>query len=262
VSLFIAQAVSALSKVKNEEPLGESDIKVIDDALTRVIAEGRVPFQRFRDHFIIGTERFKPLSGFDFYRTILLHRKSKVWHPESFHSEVSVFQVYTAAQQEPPEKVNLKEGNPKDHVHDMLDRSHIGPCFSGTYQPELEPGAIEALQSYIDEISQLTSTESIERANELERFLREKTREAQFVQKGDLKGVLGAYLNKMYYYGKPRYIYHHKQKVADLVRHATSYARDALRRNKMTADVADHLEEHVSIGQICEYRGDWKWNFG
>ena len=134
MSMYLAHAITALRKVKNREPLDECDVAIIEDVLTRLIQERRTPFQRHRDHYIIGTERFKTLDGLDYYRTILLKRKSAVWYPESDMSEVSVYEVHTGAQLEPSDKYsyNLEEhGSPEEQAEELKDRCQIGPCFSG-----------------------------------------------------------------------------------------------------------------------------------
>ena len=261
MSRYLSQAVVTLRKVKDQEPLDQTDIKFIELALNRVIRAGRIPFQRFRDHYVIGSERFKPLAGFDYYRTILLHRKSDVWYPDSTISQLSVFSVYTGAQQEPPQKIDPENGDPEDHVHDMLGWSHIGPCFSGSYQSALEPHEIAALHEHVEELGRIDTETAVEKANELECFLRKETPDLSFIHNGNLKGVLDAHLNAQHFNGRPRSLYSPKQKVADLVRQSTKYARKTLRKNPMTEDLADHLKEYVKIGQVCEYRGNWKWRF-
>ena len=72
VTGFLSRAVAARKKIQDGEPLDESDVAIIDIALAPIIQEPRTPFQRFRDHFIIGTERFKLYAGLDFYNTILI----------------------------------------------------------------------------------------------------------------------------------------------------------------------------------------------
>ena len=261
MSRFLSQAVITLRKVKDQEPLDQVDIKFIELALNRVIRAGRVPFQRFRDHYMIGSERFKPLDGFAYYRTILLHRKSDVWYPDSTIAQLSIFSVYTGAQQEPPQKVDPENGDPEDHVNDMLEWSHIGPCFSGSYQPTLDPDAITALHEYVEELSRIDTETAVQKANELECFLRKATPDLSFIHNGNLKGVLDAHLNAQHFNSKPRSLYSPTQKVAYLVRQATKYARKTLRKNPMTEDLADQLEYDAKLDQGCEYRGNWRWPF-
>ena len=263
MSRFVAQAVVALRKVNNGETLDECDVAIIDNSLTRIIQERRTPFQRTRKHFVIGTERFRILDGFDYYRTILLKRKSGVWYPDSNMSELSIFEVYTGSQLEPPDNYSYRpeDGSPNELAEELLDRGHIGPCFSGSYQEALDAEAISSLREYVAELSQTDSTTAVERRQELEHFLRTQTPGCRFIPDGDLNGTMNAYLKNHQFQGKRRSLYNPKQKVADLVRHATNYAREVLRKNPMTADIADHLEEYVRIGQICEYQGDWKWRF-
>lgn len=263
MSRFVAQAVATLRKVNNGEPLDECDVAIIGNSLTRTIGDGRTPFQRTRSHFIIGTERFGILDGFDYYRTILLKRKSGVWYPDSNMSELSIFEVYTGSQLEPPDHYSyrMEDGSPDEHAEELLDRGHIGPCFSGTYQEALDPKAISSLRNFVAELSQIDSTTAVEKRQELEQYLRSQTPGSRFIRDCDLNGTLDAFLKNHHFQGKRRSLYNPKQKVADLVRHATNYAREVLRKNPMTADIADHLEEYVRIGQICEYQGDWKWHF-
>ena len=102
---------------------------------------------------------------------------------------------------------------------------------------------------------------AIEQKQELELYLRKQTRGSLFIEQGDLKGLVNAYLKKHHYRGKPRALRAPNQVVADIVRQSTTYARKVLRENPRTADIADHLEDNVRIGQVCEYTGDRKWRF-
>ena len=263
MSYYITQAVIALQKVRNRESLDECDVAIIDRSLTRTIQEGRTLFQRFRDHYIIGSERFRILDGFDYYRTILLHRKSSVWYQESDMSELSVFDVYTGAQLEPKQIYNYdsNDATPEEYAEEILNRGHIGPSFGGAFQAELDDEAIRSLRNYIAELSGMDTRTAIEHREELDVYLRNQTPGSTFIADGNLDAVLGAFIRKGRFRSKPRALLDHRKKTADLVRRSTDYARKVLRKNPMTAEIADHLEEYVRIGQICEYRGDWKWKF-
>lgn len=263
MSKYLVRAVAARRKVNNGESLDEFDVAIIDTSLARTIRDQRTPFQRFRDHYIIGTERFTVLDGLDYYRIILMHRKSDVWYPDSDMSEISVFEVRTASQIEPPQdqNINSEDGTPNEYAFELLDRAHIGPSFSGTHQAELDPEAIESLRSYVAELSTINTQVAIERKEELEHFLREQTPGSKFIEQGNVTGVVSAYLKKYHYHGKPRAMRAPNQVVADIVRQSTTYARKVLRENPMTVDIAEHLEDNVRIGQVCEYTGDWKWRF-
>ena len=149
---FLAGAIAVQRKIEDGSSLDEFDAEVIDLALRRLIREGRVPFQRFRDHIMLGTERLKTLHGLDYYREILLHRKSDVWYPESEMSQLSVFSVYASSQVEPPDEsvLDANRGQPSDYADDLLNRheplhrdeyhfrSKIGPSVSAGYQKILE----------------------------------------------------------------------------------------------------------------------------
>ena len=141
MSRYLAQAAITLRKIQSQEALDNFDIAIIDSSLTRTIQEQRIPFERHRDHFIIGTERFKVLSGLDYYRTILMNRKSEVWHPDSNRSELSAFEVYTAVQIEPPQPYNYSpdDATPDEYAEELGDRSVIGPSFSGSFQAKFDP---------------------------------------------------------------------------------------------------------------------------
>ena len=85
---------------------------------------------------------------------------------------------------------------------------------------------------------------------------------SELVKDGDLMATTNAFVKSQYYRGKLRALNSPKKKVADIVRQATKYARDeVLRKNPLTVDIADYLEEYVKVGQTCEYRGDWKFRF-
>ena len=139
---FLTRAIATQRKIEDRESLDEFDAEIIDFALTRLIRESRVPFQRLRDHIILGTERWKVLDGFDYYRAILLHRKSKVWYPESDMSAISVTAVYTSSQVQPidPNEFDKDRGRPDEYVHEFTDRAHIGPPIGCSYQKILERG--------------------------------------------------------------------------------------------------------------------------
>ncbi len=95
----------------------------------------------------------------------------------------------------------------------------------------------------------------------LDHYLREQTPGSEKIKQGDLIGLVDAHVSKYFFRGQLRTIRSPRQAVADRVRHATTYARKILRENPKTADIADHLERHCRIGQICEYTGDWRWRF-
>ena len=262
MSKYLAQAVTAQRKIKNEDPLNESDRAIIVTALDPIIQEQRTPFQRFRNHYIIGTERFKLYGGLDYLRTILIQRKSTVWHSDSNMSEISVFEVYTASQLDPPSELNYdrEDSTPEEDACELLDRAHIGSP-GGSYQYQMNAKSIAFLREYVAELSAINTQAAIEKQEKLEDFLRKQTPGSEFIEQGDLTGLLGAHVSKYYYRGRLRTIRSPKQVVSDKVRHSTKYAIDVLRENPATADIADHLKANVRIGQVCEYRGDWRWKF-
>ena len=269
MSAYLAQAIAARRKIIKGEALDSFDIAIIDSSLTRTISEQRTPFERYRDKFIIGTERFKILSGLDYYRAILMHRKSEVWYPDSDMSELTAFEVYTASQIEPPQPYNNdpNDATPDEYAEELGDRSvigpsSIGPSFSGSFQAKFDREAIASIRQYARELSQIDSTAALERREELEYYLRTQFSNSELVEEGDLMGATNAFIKGQYYRGKLRSLNSPKKKVADIVRQATKYARDeVLKKNLLTADIADHLGEYVKVGQICEYRGDWKFRF-
>ena len=264
MSLFHAQAVTALRKVESGESLDGPDVAITVVALTRIIREGRTPFQRFRDHFIIGTERFPAkLSGLDYYRVILMQRKSGVWCPDSNMSEVSIFEVYTASQLDPPSDHNYdcEDSTPEEDACELLDRSHIGPSIGSSPQEDLDADGIALLRKYAADISAIDTPAAIEEREKLDHFLREKTPGSELIKQGDLIGMVDAHVSKYFFRGQLRTIRSPRQAVADSVRHATTYARKIMRENPRAAYIADHLEDHCRIGQICEYTGDWRWRF-
>jgi len=263
MSRYLAQAAITFRKIKNGEVLDNFDVAIIDSSLTRTIQEQRVPFERYRDHFIIGTERFKVLSGLDYYRTILMNRKSDVWHPDSNRSELSAFEVYTAVQIEPPQPYNYgpDDATPDEYAEELGDRSLIGPSFSGSFQAEFDPEAIASMRQYAKELSTIDSTAALELQEELDNFLQDQLPDSASNEDGDLIGTTEAFIKNQYYRGQLRALDSPKKQVADIVRQATKYARAVVRNNPLTADIADYLKEYVKVGQVCDYRGDLKWRF-
>ena len=262
MSRYLSHHVTAQRKIKNGEPLNEADRAIIVTALDPIIQEQRTPFRRFRDHFIIGTERYKLYGGLDYLRTILLYRKSAVWHSDSNMSEISVFEVYTASQLDPPSELNYdrEDSTPEEDACELLDRAHIGDP-GGSYKEQMDAKSIASLREYAAELSTINTQAALEEKDELEHWLRKKTPGSDFIEQGNLTGLVHAHVGKYYYRGRLRTIRDPKQIVADTVRHATKYAIDVLRENPSTADIADHLNDYVRIGQVCEYTGDWRWRF-
>ncbi len=290
MNTFLARAIAVQRKIEDGSSLDEFDAEVIDLALRRLIREGRVPFQRFRDHIMLGTERWKTLHGLDYYRAILLHRKSDVWYPESEMSQLSVFSVYASSQVEPPDEnvFDANRGQPSDYADDLLNRheplhrdeyhfrSKIGPSISAAYQKILEEaspdqwimdtvGTVQqSLRRYAKELSEIDSGLAIENRDELEAFLRKLVKKkTDKISDGELVAVMEAYLNAQTYRGKPRTIRGPNQMVCDAVRKSCEYAREQMfdSSNPMTRVIAQHLKDFVKIGQTCEYKGDWKWRF-
>ena len=261
MSMFHAQAQAAFRKVETGESLDGFDVAIILIGLNRIIQEGRTPFQRHRNCFTIGTEKFKALSGFDYYRVILMQRKSGVWYPDSNMSEVSIFEVYAASQLDPPSDHNYdrEDSTPEEDACELLDRSHIGPSIGGSHQEELDADGIALLRKYAKELSNSDTQAAVEKMEKLDHYLREQTPGSEKIKQGDLIGLVDAHVSKYFFRGQLRTIRSPRQAVADRVRHATTYARKILRENPRTADIADHLEDYVDIGQTCEYRGSWKW---
>jgi len=290
VNPLLARAIAAQRKLEVGESLDQFDAEIIDFALKRLIREGRVPFQRFRDHIMLGTERWKTLDGFDYYRTILLHRKSDVWYPGSEMSQLSVFSVYASSQVEPPDEnvFDANRGQPSDYADDLLNRheplhrdeyhfrSKIGPSISAGYQKILEEvspdqwimdtvGTVQqSLRRYAKELSEIDSGLAVENRNELELFLRKLVKKkTDEISDGELVAVMEAYLNAQTYRGKLRTIRGPKQMVCDAVRKSCEYTLKQMfdSDNPMTRAIAQHFDDCVVIGQTCEYKGDWKWRF-
>jgi hypothetical protein len=53
VNPFLARAIAVQRKIEDGSSLDQFDAEIVDFALRRLIREGRVPFQRFRDHSIL-----------------------------------------------------------------------------------------------------------------------------------------------------------------------------------------------------------------
>ena len=266
MSIFRAQAMAAFRKVENDESLDESDVAITLIALDRVIREGRTPFQRHRDHYIIGTERFPVLDGLDYLRVILMHQKNTVRHSGTNLGEISAVEVYTALQSEPPQAYNSdpEDATAEEYASDLLgfdSNSDIGPSGGGPLQPVLEPEAIASLRQYAKKLQTHDSIAAVEKAQELEHWLRQQTPGAEKVKQGNLEGVVEAYHWKQFHYGNPRTFRKPSQNIADNVRKSVNYALDALRKNPKTLDIANHLKDNITTGQVCEYTGDWKWLF-
>ena len=274
---FLARAINVQKKVEDGSSLDDLDAEIIDLALSRLIREGRVPFQRFRDHIVLGTERWKTLNGLDYYRSILLHRKSDIWYSESEMSQLSVFSVYASSQIQPPDPNVFDEdrGRLEDYTYDLLDRAHIGPSIGSSYQKLLEEtppdwridaiGTVqENLRNYAKELSCIDSEIAREKCDELEAFLRDLAKKkTSNISEGQLEAVLEAYLSTQFYQGKPRAIPGPQQMVCDRVRKSCEYVREQMfdSSNPMTRAIAQHFDDYVVIGQTCEYKGDWKWRF-
>ena len=274
---FLAKAIAVQRKIEDGDSLDRLDAEIIDFALRRVIREGRIPFQRYRDHVILGTERWKSSDGLDYYRAILLHRKSDVWYPESDMSQLSIFSVYTSSQVQPldPNVFDKDRGRPDEYAHELLDRAYIGPVISSSYQKLIEEappdwrikaiGTVQNnLRKYVKELSGIDSVLAEELRDELEAFLRDRAKvKTGEIPDGELEAVMDAYLRTQFYEGKPRAIRGPKQMVCDAVRKSCEYTLEKLLKegNQMTKEIARHLDEFVVIGQTCEYRGDWKWRF-
>lgn len=263
MSQYLAQARTALRKVENDESLDKADVAIIVVALDPIIRARRTPFQRFRDHYIIGTEKFKVLDGLDYYKTILMHRKTCSWHTDSSMSELSIREVYTASQLEPPQAYNddPENGTPDEYAFDLLGNAHLGPSSGSSHQDEIDIETAESYRNYVADLKDNYTFAAMEEKQEIEFWLRKQTPDSEKIKQGDLVGIMDAYIKKFYFWGKLRAMRGPSQDIADSVRHATTYARKILRENPKTADIADYLERHCRIGQICEYTGDWRWRF-
>ena len=266
MSQYLAQARTALRKVENDELLDEPEVAITVFALKWIIREGRTPFQRFRNYYIIGTERFPVLNGLDYLRTIIMHQKNTTRHPGTNLSEISAFEVHAASQVEPPQAYNYdSEGATADeYALDLLgfdQGSNVGPDGGSSLQRVLDHKAIASLSQYAKELKANDSIAAVEKAQELENWLRQQTPDAEKVRQGDLEGIVEAHNRKHFFYGTPRTFRKPSQNIADKVRNSVNYALAALRKNPLTVDIADHLERHCWIGQTCEYTGDWKWLF-
>ncbi len=277
VNPFLAGAIAVQRKIEDGSSLDQFDAEIIDFALRRLIREERIPFQRFRDHYVIGTEHRKILDGADYYRTILMHRKSDIWYPESETSQLSVCAVYVSSQIEPPDPnlFDADRGQSDDYAHELIDRANIGPATQCSYQKILEEAPpdwrIDAVMSvqddlrrYAQELSRIDSIVAVERWDALEDYLRDQAKtKTKDIAKGELEAVMDAYLGTQSYRGQLRAIRGPKHKIYDAVRSSCKYFREDLleSENPITRAIGKHLADYVAIGQICEYKGNWKWRF-
>ncbi len=287
MSMFLVQAEAALRKVGSGEPLNESDfaiilnesdITIISIALKQITRAKRTPFQRFRDHFIIGTERFKLYHGLDFLRTILMHKKNTVRHSGTNLGEISAVEVYTALQSEPPQAYNYnpEDATAEEYAVDSLGfdpNSDVGPSCDSSLQRILEPEGIKRLKNYARELKTHDSIAAVEAAQELEHWLRKHELGSYlrkhpkgnkyYIEPGNLEGIVKAFHKQHFYRGNPRTFRKPSQNIADNVRKSIGEALNKMRlsKNPATVDIADHLKNNITTGQICEYTGDWKWLF-
>ena len=266
---------------------------VIKLALKRLAKERRVPFEQTRNGFVVGTEQWPNLAGPAHYRTILLQRKSPVWYPESPIGKVSAFEVYCASQCEPPDPnvMDKDRGLVSDYGADLVfgdapaKGSHGDPrraqVFGATYGGSRQKLLAEApadlsgrksarlsiyatTKAYVRELATLNTIQAVQDRDELEAWIRKYYKKAaDSIPKGDVVAVTDAWLQAQYYRGSPRSFPDARRTVADRVRKSCKHWLDKMDAsdNPISRDIANHLRDHVKVGVICEYRGDWKWKF-
>ena len=284
---IFARAEKARRKIANGEPLDKTEAEIISLAVRKLIRVGRVPFERFRSKYLIGTELRKATPALDYFRTILLHRKSDVWYPESTIGQISIFSVYCSSQVEPvdPNVLDENRGKPDEYADDLLDdtdrynkyvnKTYIGPSIGGSYQKELVEAphdwrkehittVIQQMRRYAKELSKSDTQHALEKRDELEEWLRNAAKATtKSIPKGNVYAVLDAYISAQFWRREHKKINGPKNKVYDSVRQACKYEIKMMLKSDdpNTRDIAKHLQEYVKIRMTCEYTGDWRWHF-
>ena len=289
---FLGRVIAAQRKLEDGEPLDDY-ADVIELALTQLAKERRVPFEQTRSGFLVGTERWPQLAGPAHFRTILMHRKSPIWYPESPIGEISAFEVYCASQLEPPDPnvMDKDRGLVSDYAADVVfgdapaagsfvdprRASVFGASYGGTHQKLLTEAPADlsgrkdarltvyaTTKKYVRELAEINTIQTVQDRDYLETWLRKYYEKlTDDIPKGDVVAVTDAWLQAHYYRGSPRSYPDERRKVADRVRKSCKHWLDKMdvSDNSLSRDIGKYLRDHVKVGVICEHQGDWKFKF-
>ena len=133
--------------------------------------------------------------------------------------------IRTSSQVQPPDPnvYDKDRGQSDEYVHELLDRAHIGPVISSSYQKLMEEappdwrisafGTVQQnLRKYAKELSGVDSALATDRLRILEEFIREiAEKDTRAIPKGDVTALMEAYLGAQVYRGTPR-VYMPEQK--------------------------------------------------
>jgi len=291
VNPLLGRVIAAQRKLEDGEPLDDY-ADVVELGLAQLAKEWRVPFEQTRTGFVVGTERWPQLAGAAHYRTILMHRKSPIWYPESPIGKISAFEVFCASQIQPPDPnvMDKDRGLVSDYAADLVfgdspvegafvdprRASVFGASYGGSHQKLLteapadlsgrkdaRPTIYAATKAYARELATINTIQAVHECDALEAWLRNCTKATDDIPKGDLVAVTDAWLQAHYYRGAPRSYPDERRKVADCVRKSCGYWLDKLDASDkpLSRDIGKYLRDHVKVGVICEHQGDWRFKF-
>ena len=273
-----ARTIEAWRRLEDDEPLGDL-ADVVKLALRKCAPE--LSLERHGDRILLGTEYWS-LAGAAHYRTVVMQRKSEVWHPESTVGQVSAFEVLAVGSLDPEtikatdQGVDYSKGQATDLVFgggdadyaygDARRASIFGPSYGGSRQEELREAhdkdgrtpAAKTVGKYIQDLQAHGSAHATEQLAELEAWMTDND-----VPAGDVVAAHSAWIQSQYFGGRMRSIKDERSRVADQLIRNCSYFRQKLAAsdNELSRAIGKHLEDTCKIGIICEYRGDWPWRF-
>ena len=227
MSRFLVQATAALRRVESRLRPTEIDVSIICPLLNKLISSDRIPFERKKDGYVIGTEKFAVMAGLDYIRLLLQKPNQPIYCKD----------LLSLGRNKKPSE-GTAEQNIEFRVMEELRTNYAGADVASSYQEALDDEAISALK---DRITTLEDAMSIEELEELD-FLKE-------------------FLDQNTYRGDSHKLKSEKERARQAVSQAINYAIKKLKANKETTDIAIHLDENIKRGTDCLYFGVWKWKF-